>query len=208
MNKKRSVVKNTKFWILIFSIVYVIAFFIAYILTKNYEFIGYVALMAFLIILVYKLNKKYDFPSWILLGLSLWGIMHMAGGMIKFGKDVLYAYVLVPIYSHPEIIELTIFKYDQFAHFYFYLFATLFLYYLIKPYLVKEYSWGVIALFLIFAGMGVGALNELVEFLMVLMLENTGVGGYYNTLLDIVFNTLGAVLAVLIIAIIRKNGRK
>jgi hypothetical protein len=44
--------------------------------------------------------------------------------------------------------------------------------------------------------MGLGAVNEIVEFIMVLALPQTGVGGYENTMWDIVFNTIGAIIAV------------
>jgi hypothetical protein len=42
------------------------------------------------------------------------------------------------------------------------------------------------------AGMGLGALNEIVEFIAVLTLPETGVGGYVNTSLDLTANTIGA----------------
>jgi putative membrane protein len=52
--------------------------------------------------------------------------------------------------------------------------------------------------------MGLGALNEIVEFAAVVASPSTGVGGYYNTALDLVFNGLGATLAVIGAALIGK----
>ena len=49
--------------------------------------------------------------------------------------------------------------------------------------------------------MGLGALNEIVEFTAVLTVPNTNVGGYYNTALDLVFNGAGAACAMIAIAI-------
>ena len=49
-----------------------------------------------------------------------------------------------------------------------------------------------ISFFAILASSGVGALNEIVEFGAVVFLGQTGVGGYYNTALDLVFNFVGA----------------
>ena len=49
------------------------------------------------------------------------------------------------------------------------------------------------------AGMGFGALNEIVEFFAVLMLPETNVGGYTNTGWDLVSNLVGATLAVIVI---------
>ncbi len=49
------------------------------------------------------------------------------------------------------------------------------------------------------ASVGLSVLNELVEFGAVVALGKTGVGGYGNTLLDLVFNTLGAFTAAFFI---------
>jgi len=39
-------------------------------------------------------------------------------------------------------------------------------------------------------------LNEIVEFFATVILPETGVGGYINTSLDLVFNLLGALIAM------------
>ena len=44
-------------------------------------------------------------------------------------------------------------------------------------------------------GCGVGALNEIVEFLAVTLMPETNVGGYENTLWDLIFNLIGASVA-------------
>jgi hypothetical protein len=51
------------------------------------------------------------------------------------------------------------------------------------------------------AGMGLGALNEMLEFFVVLTIPDTNVGGYVNTGWDLVFNALGAAIAVVLIAV-------
>jgi glycopeptide antibiotics resistance protein len=47
--------------------------------------------------------------------------------------------------------------------------------------------------------MGFGALNEVIEFTVTLLIQETNVGGYVNNSLDLVFNMCGAVLAALVI---------
>jgi hypothetical protein len=47
--------------------------------------------------------------------------------------------------------------------------------------------------------MGVGALNEVVEFLATRLLPETNVGGFENTGWDLVFNTHGASAAAVLI---------
>ena len=53
--------------------------------------------------------------------------------------------------------------------------------------------------------MGMGALNEVVEFMAVLNAPETGVGGYFNTALDLTFNMLGVLFALAAISICRKK---
>ena len=48
--------------------------------------------------------------------------------------------------------------------------------------------------------MGLGAVNEIIEFSAVLAVPETNVGGYYNTALDLVFNGSGAILAMWLVA--------
>ena len=52
-------------------------------------------------------------------------------------------------------------------------------------------------------GMGFGALNELVEFLAVLFIPNTNVGGYMNTGFDLLFNFIGSFIAAVLLYIRR-----
>jgi putative membrane protein len=52
--------------------------------------------------------------------------------------------------------------------------------------------------------MGLSVVNELIEFAAVVVSPSTGVGGYVNTLLDLLFNTLGAVSGAVIHRLIKK----
>ena len=59
-------------------------------------------------------------------------------------------------------------------------------------------SAGMIAL-CIFAGMGLGAMNEIIEFVAVLNIPETNVGGYTNTCQDLISNLCGSLVAGLLI---------
>ena len=48
----------------------------------------------------------------------------------------------------------------------------------------------------ILGAIGLGAVNEIIEFISVLLFPGNGVGGYVNNAIDLVFNTLGAVIAI------------
>ena len=78
------------------------------------------------------------------------------------------------------------------------------IYQIAKNYFKPNSNWFVISLLVILASMGVGAFNEIIEFLPVLFLSDTGVGGYFNVAWDIVFNTLGAIIAMIYITLKRK----
>jgi hypothetical protein len=47
--------------------------------------------------------------------------------------------------------------------------------------------------------MGFGALNEVIEFIAVLTIPNTNVGGYIHTGWDLVFNLIGCLIAAMMI---------
>ena len=49
--------------------------------------------------------------------------------------------------------------------------------------------------------MGLGAVNEIIEFTAVLAVPDTNVGGYYNTALDLCFNAGGAVIAMVLVSV-------
>lgn len=54
---------------------------------------------------------------------------------------------------------------------------------------------------LVMAGLGIGALNEILEFVVSICVPGSGVGGYINTSLDLCADLIGAILALLYIRI-------
>lgn len=135
-------------------------------------------------------------------GLSLWSFIHLAGAGIPVGEGILYGVILIPILGDPYYIL----RYDHFAHAFGFGVATLLMYYLIKPYLkIKELNWIRLGIVIIFAGIGAGAINEIIEFSATVIFPRTGVGGYINTCLDLIFNLIGSIIAYLIILYIEKK---
>ena len=191
-----------QWFVVLFSLLYLLAFTAYYIYIKNYEFLWYIAVLVFFFLLILFTIKKSKFSNMLLWGLSIWGLFHMAGGCIIINGDVLYRLILIPIVQTADI---SILKFDQFVHAYGFAIATLVAYHLIKPYFNEKTNYKVVYPLLIAIGMGLGALNEIVEFIAVVIVPETGVGGYFNTSLDMVFNTIGAVIAVVFIHLKRKN---
>ena len=100
-----------------------------------------------------------------------------------------------------------VFKYDNFIHMYASFIGTLALYSLLvnfmgRPIIKRFY---IFALLLMLMSMGLGTIVEMAEFSAVLIFDATQrVGGYYNNALDLVFNTIGAALATMVVYIYRR----
>jgi putative membrane protein len=183
--------KNITFGKIVLSVItvlYTLIFACLYLQKENYEFLSYVGVIILIIILMTCLNSRYNISLGSLLGLSIWGILHLAGGYFIIGENVLYGFWIF-----------SFLRFDMFVHAFGFGFATLISYYIIKPSFNAKKNRIKLSIFLIFIGMGLGSLNEIVEFIMVVLLPKTGVGGYENTMLDIVFNTFGAIIAVIYI---------
>ena len=101
---------------------------------------------------------------------------------------------------------MTLLKFDQLVHALgFGITAWVLWHVLTRHYPETRHSWTAYA-FPALASMGLGAVNEIIEFSAVVAVLDTGVGGYTNTALDLCFNGAGAVIAMLIIAATQRQG--
>ncbi len=158
----------------------------------------YIGVIVFFGIVILLTNKKVNYSNFLLWGLTLWAFLHMSGGGIIVNGDILYKLILVPITE-------TIFKYDQFVHILGFGVATLLMYHLIKPLLKPRQRWVSLSIIVVMAGLGVGALNEIIEFTLTVLVPETNVGGYLNTSLDLVADLIGALIALVIIRVKENN---
>jgi len=180
--------------VLIVNLLYITLFAFLSIGRRNYEFIIYALVIVVFFALILASQRRVEFPPLILWGLTLWGLLHMAGGHLYFGGTRLYEIVLVPLTLTEEY---AIFRYDQFVHTIGFCVATLACHHLLRPQLAAGARPSVtLPALLVLMGMGMGALNEVIELLVVFVVPQSGVGGYFNTALDLLFNMFGAMLAV------------
>lgn len=179
-----------------FNLAYIIGFGSYYLVQRNYEFLWYVAVLVSFFVLLVFLMQRAQFPTPLLWGLSVWGLLHMAGGGVGTGDHVLYEQMLLPVVERGELLIL---KYDQVVHAFGFGVTTFLTHHLMTRYVRPLQQGFAYFLIIVMAGTGFGVLNEIVEFLAVLIINETGVGGYYNIALDLVFNTLGATIAALLI---------
>ena len=178
--------------ILITIIAMLLVFSVYYLAIKNYEFIMYIFVILIFFVLILLTNSKVNYSNTSLWGLTIWGTLHMAGGGIPVKGDVLYKLILIPITE-------SIFRYDQFVHIIGFGVATLIMFELLKPKLKPIKYWTAISIVVVMAGLGVGAVNEIIEYVATLLAPETNVGGYDNTLLDLISDFIGALFALLVI---------
>ncbi|MDD9953700.1 MAG: DUF2238 domain-containing protein [Candidatus Woesearchaeota archaeon] len=175
--------------ILIVNVLALLGFTAFFLFQKNYEFMLYIVVIILLGGLILYSTKWVQYPNGVLWLLTAWAIGHMAGGSLPVGDGVLYTWILVDLVGEPY----NILKYDQVIHMYGFFVAALVMYVVLKPHL-KPKGWAAIGLVVIMASLGLGAMNEIVEFIATIISPDNGVGGYHNTALDLVADLLGAVL--------------
>lgn len=174
---------------------------IYFLIAKNYEFIIYAVTLSVLIAILYKTDKYLNYMKPAKWGFFIWMVLHMAGGSMYIAGTRLYDVILINIFGEPY----NILKYDQFVHFFCYVVITLLMYSALVKITKNKPDKFMFGLILILAASSVGAVNEIIEFSAVVMFESNGVGGYYNTALDLCFNLIGAIVATLYLKYVRKS---
>lgn len=190
--------------LLIFNALYLSGGLAAALMLGITEFLFYLAAAPFLVAGVSWMHVKTVFPMGLLRALSLLGLVHVLGGLITVpdgwpveGKPYLYNF---------WILEDRL-KYDQVVHAYGNGLATWLCWHIARHSIASAAGRKVFEieasrpfmLICLFAGVGIGACNELGEFIATRLVEENNVGGYTNTGFDLVYNTLGSVIAVLLL---------
>lgn len=186
---------------------YVIAFTAAYMAVAipwaisrgNKEFLFYIVVMSLMILAVVALHLRAGLSLATLWLLSIWGLMHMAGGLLPLPESwpidgpnrVLYSGWIFPDRL----------KYDQVVHAFGFGLLTWVCWQTLKPRLDGSQTKPTFGLLVLCAAAstGFGALNEVVEFTATRIFANTNVGGYENTGWDLVSNLIGAVAVAIMI---------
>lgn len=180
-------------FIVYFTFFYTLIFSINALAKGNVEFIYYTALMLLSIAIIMIVHRRMHFYPIVLMSLSALGLLHLLGGNVWVDTVRLYDYYFVS----------GIFRYDNFVHMVGSAIMVMLAHALLTPILDDKFEvrQGYFILLLVLVGMGLGAINELVEFVAVLVLDvGEQVGDYTNTLLDLVFNTMGsAAMAIFLV---------
>lgn len=188
--------------VLIVNLIYVPIFLIVALRELNFEFVLYIGVVLAVggLILWKQRAIRFDLP--ILWGMTIWGMMHLAGGNVQVGDSVLYNVILLPIVPEPYLVL----RYDQVVHTFGFGVATLVCYHLLKPYLRDGIAnWRTVGILVVLMGSGLGAVNEIIEFIADVTVPESNVGGYENTAIDLVCNLIGGILAVTLIRLRRRR---
>ena len=134
--------------------------------------------------------------------LAIWGLVifalgHVAGGMIPVGDGVLYGQWLV---------GRTV-RYDNVQHAWGFGIAGRVVWEALRPRLSGATRPHLVAaVIVLLGGMGLGAVNEVVEYILTKTLPATNVGGYENTARDLIANFVGAAIAAALTARSARTG--
>ena len=181
--------------LLLINLALIAGFGLLFLVRLNYEFVIYVGVIIFFLCLVVISIKKVDYPLGTLVGLTVWSALHLAGGGVAIGEGRLYDVMLIRLSeAYP------IWRYDQLVHIWGFGVSTLVAFSLLAGPLKKPVENRVaLGIVLVMAGLGMGALNEILEFVVSLCVPESGVGGYINTSLDLCADLIGAILGLLYI---------
>ena len=169
-----------------FTAAYLVVFLVAGLAIGSDVAVPYVVLIVAVVALVCRLDQRYDLGTVALWGMSLWGLGHLAGGIVPIGDDRTLYNAVLPV---------ELFHFDRLVHAFGFGFATLVCGKVLLRLLPEERLDVAPAVLVVLAGLGVGAVNEIVEFIATLVLPETNVGGYDNTGWDLIFDLFGGIVA-------------
>lgn len=181
--------------LLAINVLIIVSFGWFYTSTLNFEFLAYVGTIALVTAALFGTLRWTRFPTGIIAGITVWGLLHMLGGSVQTADGVLYAYRIFPFFDGGG--DFYILKMDQVVHAFLYGVVGLMFFHTLRVIVGIKTHLAVIAFIAIFAAAGFSIINEVIEFLAAVNLPETGVGGYENTVLDMIFNLCGAAVAVL-----------
>ena len=182
----------------LFTSVYLVGALMTAVQGSNYEFLLYIGVVVLMMGVVWVVHGRVALTSGALWCLSIWGLAHMAGGLVVVPESwpvmgtnrVLYSLWLIPDRL----------KYDHVVHAYGFGVTTWVCWQGLRAALGGRHQrvrpTPGLMLLCAAAGLGFGALNEVIEFAATLLVPETNVGGYLNTGWDLVANLFGATVAV------------
>ncbi len=148
----------------------------------------YVPLMVLLIGAVVAVHDRWPLTTPVLWGLSLWGLAHMAGGLIDVPKPIGTGDILYTVWLWGGVL-----RYDQVVHCGGLIVATIAFAHIVEG-SRRPLLWALLL------GQALGVVNEVVEQIGTLALPTANVGDAVNTAWDLAWNAFGGVSAVMLLS--------
>ena len=147
--------------------------------------------------LILRLDQRHAFTTVTLVGLSMWGFLHMIGGILTIGDATLYETWLLPFLRWDHVVHAVGFGFGGIAM------LEVFLPWMTTPPTPAAAAW------VAFMGTAaVGAINETIEFIASQVLPFANIGDQTNTSLDLVSNAVGGLAAAWIVHRQLAHGRR
>ncbi|MBW2993083.1 DUF2238 domain-containing protein [Candidatus Woesearchaeota archaeon] len=185
--------EKKELWILsLMFLAYSVIFFVMSIKNNNYEYIYYNLIMIICFVALLIFYKKMHLKISMVAGLLIMGFLHLAGGNIIVNGLKLYQ------------ASLFVIPYDKIVHVFGSFVVTIIAYNLILPILSRKHiekKIFFIGFFVFIAGVGIGALAEVVEFIATIIVKHNIVGDYANNAADLIANSIGAIIAAIVSSI-------
>jgi hypothetical protein len=195
--------KRSPMPVVIFTLAYLLIASVFALQNANWEFIFYIGVVVLFGLAAIAVHLRVGLSVGILWGLSIWGLLHMIGGLVPTPAGWLFngdKAVFYSLWIIPDIL-----KYDHVVHAYGFGLCTWLCWQILRYILPSARpTLGLLTLCAL-AGMGLGAFNEVVEFVAVLLIPETNVGGYLNTGWDLVSNLFGTVIAAVLIRVLNHD---
>ncbi|NHZ85764.1 MAG: DUF2238 domain-containing protein [Planctomycetia bacterium] len=152
-----------------------------------WEFFVYAVVILIVILFAWILMRKIHISNKLLIFAEIILIIHFAGGLVILHGNRLYDNIFFGI------------RYDKYAHT-IQTFLGGFIFY--KLYFEKlNVKWWIKDLQLMMIILGIGAMFEIVEYLVTLTVTTNGVGDYDNNMQDMISNLIGITISILVIRI-------
>lgn len=180
----------------LFTLLYLVVFLGIALVQQNSEFFFYTIVLIVMLLVVVMVSPRLRLEKWIMTFASLLVLLHLSSGHIYIGDTRLYDLYLAGN-----------FRMDNLVHLLGGLLSTFLSYNLLEPFIHHRVRNNPLtfSLIVVLLALGVGSMNEILEFVGVIFFNAAdGVGGYENNAKDQVYNFFGAVLASIVIYVDRR----
>ena len=154
------------------------------------EFFAYAVVIISLIVFAWLKIRHIHVSGWLLV-LTQMGIgAHFLGGLVHFGNERLYDLIILGV------------RYDKYVHFFNAIVATLYVRRIVHSVAPRNaWLWELETILIV---LGLGAVVEIVEYMVMLSVQTNGVGSYDNNMQDMMANLTGTSCCILAVRLARR----